>query len=81
MAVKLGLAYDDIASSARTKRVVLARQKIMAALKLSTSLTLSEIGRLVGGRDHSSVLYALSQIEKAKLTDMFLTDEINSLIK
>ena len=81
MTAKLGLAFDDIASAARTKRVVFARQKIMAALKQSTNLTLSEIGRLVGGRDHASVLYALSQIERAKLTDMFLADEIQSLIK
>jgi len=81
MAAKLGLAYDDIASASRTKRVVFGRQKIMAALKMSTSLTLSEIGRLVGDRDHASVLYALGQIEKAKQTDMLLASEIDDLIK
>jgi len=81
MAARLGLAYDDIESSARTKRLVFARQKIMAALKISTNLTLSEIGRLVGDRDHASVLYALSCIERAKQTDMLLESEINDLIK
>ncbi|MDR1826297.1 MAG: hypothetical protein LBQ49_01235, partial [Rickettsiales bacterium] len=58
---------------------VLARQKIMAALKMSTDLTLSEIGRLVGGRNHASVLYALGQIEKAKETDMLLAAELADL--
>jgi chromosomal replication initiator protein len=80
MCAKLGVAFDDVASATRTRAVVLARQKIMCALKASTNLTLSEIGRLVG-RDHASVLYAMSQIEKAKMTDMLLESEIADLAK
>jgi chromosomal replication initiator protein len=81
MCAKLGVALDDVMSAARTKRVVFARQKIMAALKRSTKLTLSEIGALVGGRNHASVLYAISQIEKAKLADMLLESELSELAK
>jgi len=79
MCAKLGVAFDDVMSSTRTKAIVFARQKIMAALKRSTNLTLSDIGRLVGGRDHASVLYALSQIDKAKQADMLLESEIVGL--
>jgi len=78
---KLGVAFDDVMSTTRTRAVVFARQKIMAALKGATNLTLAEIGRLVGGRDHASVLYAISQIDKAKETDMLLASEIMDLIK
>jgi chromosomal replication initiator protein len=81
MCAKLGVALDDVMSAARTKRIVFARQKIMAALKRSTKLTLSEIGALVGGRNHASVLYAISQIEKAKLSDMLLESELSELAK
>ncbi|MDR1027759.1 MAG: AAA family ATPase [Rickettsiales bacterium] len=80
MCVKLGMSFDDIISASRTRAVVFARQKIMAALKVSTTLTLAEIGNLVG-RDHASVLYALAQIEKAKQTDMLLASEIIELSK
>jgi chromosomal replication initiation ATPase DnaA len=80
MCAKLGVAFDDVASATRTRAVVLARQKIMCALKISTNLTLAEIGRLVG-RDHASVLYAIAQIEKAKLADMLLESEIADLAK
>lgn len=80
MCAKLGVAFDDVASATRTRAIVFARQKIMCALKTSTNLTLSEIGRLVG-RDHASVLYAIAQIEKAKQTDMLLESEIAELAK
>lgn len=81
MCAKLGVSFDDVMSATRTRAVVFARQKIMAALKMSTALTLAEIGRLVGGRDHASVLYALSQIEKIKQTDMLLAAELMELAK
>jgi chromosomal replication initiator protein len=68
-------------SGTRTKPIVFARQKIMCALKISTNLTLAEIGRLVGGRDHASVLYAMAQIEKIKQTDMLLEAELSELMK
>jgi chromosomal replication initiator protein len=80
MCAKLGVAFEDVSSSARTRAIVFARQKIMCAMKMATSLTLAEIGRLVG-RDHASVLYAMSQIEKAKQTDMLLESEISELAK
>jgi chromosomal replication initiator protein len=81
MCAKLGVSFDDVMSARRTRAIVFARQKIMAALKMSTGLTLAEIGRLVGGRDHASVLYALSQIEKIKRSDMLLTAELAELAK
>ena len=79
MCAKLGVAFDDVMGATRVHAVVFARQKIMAVLKTSTNLTLSEIGRVVGGRDHASVLYAISQIEKAKQSDLMLDAELKGL--
>lgn len=81
MCAKLGVSFDDVMSSIRSRSIVYARQKIMVALKTSTNLTLSQIGNLVGGRDHASVLYAIREIEKAKLSDMLLESEILELSK
>ena len=80
MCVRMGISFDDVASNSRTRAVVRARMIMFAALKAGTNLSLSEIGRLVGGRDHATVLYGLSQIEKMKQTDMMLAAEIDDMI-
>lgn len=80
MAEKLGVTYDAICGAGRAKSLVVARQIIMAVLKNSTKLSLSEIGMYVGNRDHASVLYALRQIEKMKESDLMLSAQINQLI-
>lgn len=80
MAAKLGVSFDDVASPSRVRGVVRARQIIMAVLKQTTDLSLAEIGRIVGDRDHATVLYGLAQIEKQKQTDLLMTAEIEQLI-
>jgi chromosomal replication initiator protein len=81
MSQKLGVAFEEIESSSRTRTVVRARQIIMCALKQTTTLSLTEIGRVLGDRDHTTVLYGLAQIEKQKETDLVLSAEIEMLIK
>ena len=48
----------------RAQHIVEARQAAMLALRRRTSLSLLEIGRLFGGRDHTTVLYSIAQAEK-----------------
>ncbi|MBO6901388.1 MAG: hypothetical protein JJ864_08580 [Rhizobiaceae bacterium] len=48
----------EIHSSRRSMRVVLARQAFMYWARRLTSRSLPEIGRFVGGRDHTTVLHA-----------------------
>ena len=58
-----------------------AREMMMAVLKNTTNLSLTEIGNVCGGRDHATVVYAISQIEKQKMNDLILGAEIDDLIK
>jgi chromosomal replication initiator protein len=44
-----------------------------------TSHSLSEIGSMFGGKDHSTVVYALRRIEAGLAEDDFLRTEIDSL--
>jgi len=81
MAAKLGVSFDDVTSKSRVRPVVRARQIMMAAFKSATNLSLAEIGRIVGGRDHATVLYALAQIEKQKSSDLVLAAEIEQMIR
>ncbi len=80
MCEKLGVSYDAVCGAGRSRSLVLARQTMMAVLKESTNMSLTEIGRLVGDRDHATVLYAISQIEKLKKTDLVLSAQISQLV-
>lgn len=80
MCEKLGVSYDAVCGAGRTRGLVLARQTMCAALKMATDMSLAEIGRVVGGRDHATVLYAINQIEKMKKTDLVLAAQIDQLV-
>lgn len=80
MCEKLGVSYDAICSTGRSRGLVLARQTMMAVLKGATNMSLAEIGRLCGDRDHATVLYAIGQIEKQKKADLVLAAQIEQLI-
>ncbi len=80
MCEKLGVAYEAVCGKGRCRAVVLARQMMMAVLKEATNLSLTEIGRVCGDRDHATVVYAISQIEKLKKTDLVLSAQMNQLI-
>ena len=80
MCEKMSVSFDEICGNSRARRLVRARQIMMAVLKQTTNLSLSEIGNVCGGRDHATVVYALSQIEKQKTIDLILGAEIDEMI-
>jgi len=81
MCEKMCVSYDEICGNSRARRLVRARQIMMYVLKQSTNLSLTEIGNVCGGRDHATVVYALSQIENQKTSDLMLIAEIQDLEK
>jgi hypothetical protein len=58
---KHGVSINDIRSHIRSRPVVAARHEAMYRLRTETGLSLPEIGRRMGGFDHSSTLYAVSK--------------------
>lgn len=80
MCEKLGVSQTAVCSSSRARAVVRARQIMMFALKSATKLSLSEIGMLVGDRDHATVLYGIAQVEKLRKTDLLADAEINQML-
>ena len=81
MCEQLGVSYDEICGRGRGRTIVRARQIMMSALKIATNLSLTEIGRMVGDRDHATVLYAIAQIDLAKASDLILSAEIDQMIE
>jgi hypothetical protein len=54
-----GITFNDLRSTARTGPVVKARQQAMWLIARDTHLSYPQIGTLFGGRDHTTVLYAV----------------------
>lgn len=65
----LGIKIQDIKARKRTKEIANARQIAMYMIKQHTSLSLSEIGKIFGGKDHATVIYACKQVEEKKQKD------------
>ena len=66
VARKFNIPLEDMLSSSRKKNIVLARQTAMYFIKTSLKKSLSDIGRLFGGKDHSTVMNGIKKIEKLK---------------
>ncbi len=58
------LSVKDLTGKRRTKDVVLARQVAMYQIRNYTTLSLNEIGKFFGGRDHTTVLSSVQKIEQ-----------------
>ena len=66
-------------SRTRKQDIVLARQVSMYLAQKHTKMPASRIGKLVGGRDHSTVLHSCSQIEKRLQVDKGFTAELSTI--
>jgi len=70
---------SDLLSSKRVQNIVLPRQIGMYLARELTDLSLPKIGAEFGGRDHTTVLHAISKIEKLINEDRQIYNEIRDL--
>jgi chromosomal replication initiator protein len=77
----LGIKMLDMKAKKRTKEIANARQMAMYLIKQHTSLSLSEIGKLFGGKDHATVIYACKQIEEKRQKDENFRKILESIVK
>ena len=69
----------NINSRSRKKEYVMARQVSIYLAQKYTKMPASRIGRLVGGRDHSTVIYSCNQVEQRIKIDKKFSSEITSI--
>ena len=74
-----GIRMTDMSSSRRARAVARPRQVAMYLAKQLTPRSLPEIGKKFGGRDHTTVMHAIRQIEKICQEDRSLLDDVEQL--
>ncbi|MCI8405453.1 MAG: chromosomal replication initiator protein DnaA [Oscillospiraceae bacterium] len=75
------ITADDIRSQKRSSQVSTARQVAMYIVREVTQMSMAPIGEEFGGRDHSTVVYALKQVEKQIQTNSRQKAIIDDIIK
>ena len=73
------LSQAEITSQRRTARVSVPRQVAMFLCRRHTDAPLQAIGAELGGRDHSTVVHALSAVERRLGADHALREAVASL--
>jgi len=70
----------DLKSRRRVKNLVLPRQVAMYLARELTQLSLPEIGMGFGGKDHTTVLYAVNKIKREIKVNQALHDDVDKIL-
>ena len=81
VAEHFGATSEELASNNRTRNIAYPRQISMYLCRKLTALPLTDIGKCIGNRDHSTVVHGINKIEKDLQKDLTLRNTIDVLIK
>lgn len=81
MARTYNVSVEDIKSSRRQARISLARQVSMYVIREIKQLSMESIGEAFGGRDHSTVVYAIQVVEEKMRKDPSTKKTVSDIIK
>ena len=70
---------NEVNSKSRKRELVVARQVSMYLAQKYTKMPTSRIGKLIGGRDHSTVLHSCTQVSERLKIDKSFSNEISSI--
>jgi chromosomal replication initiator protein len=74
-----GLKTRDILSKSRKQNIVQGRQLAMYLCHKYTDVSYTQIGRRMGGRDHSTVLHGCNQVSRRISTDKTFRHEVEGI--
>ena len=73
------IPQSEIVSSKRQRELVLPRQVAIYLLREQTNKSLPEIGKIMGGKDHSTIFHAQRKITEAIKIDAQIKSEIETI--
>ena len=73
------ISKEDIFGKGRKKELMRPRQIVIYLIREQTSKSLPEIGKIMGGKDHTTILHSQRKISDDLKTDSTLKDEIEAL--
>ena len=73
------IKLEDIKGKSREQKFAIPRQVAMFILREDSKINLNSIGKLFGGRDHSTVLHAIRRIQTDAATNQNLRRDLLSL--
>lgn len=79
VARKFGLTSEKLLGRDRTKEIALPRQIAMYLLREEAKISFPQIGEVLGGRDHSTVMSAYEKIKEQIHADRRLEQDIASI--
>ena len=79
VAERYGLQVEQLLGRSRAREVALPRQIAMYLIREETESSLPKIGELLGGRDHTTVLYGAEKISELIETDGSLRRDVMAI--
>jgi len=76
-----GVSVESLRGKRRTSEIAHARQVAIYTTKEMTTLTLMEIGRRFGNRDHSTVLHAVNKIKDLLKSDSEVSSRVQQVLE
>jgi chromosomal replication initiator protein len=80
-AAEFGIESEALLARDRRPRVAMARQVAMYVARELTSHSLPEIGRHIGGRNHTTVVHAVNRVRAVIQTDPAVNVAVDNLLK
>ena len=81
VAEHFGVTAEDITSKKRNSEYVLPRQVTMYLCRNILDISLANVGKLLGKKDHTTVIHGIKNIEKELATNEDLKNKIEIIKK
>ena len=75
------IAKSDVVGNSRARDCIVPRQIVMYLAKSKLRMSLAKIGKMLGGRNHTTVMHAVGKVEQQLKNDRQLLRDVNAIAK